>query len=313
MDHYFFKFGRKNSIFEKNYLGKDRKEELRVGAEILPSIYYGKWRLKDYREKTSKFSKEVNGSSDKKKQIDEFFKCGSVKKRNSNKSRFWIFCDGKVYVLKPYTRIKNGPDNLKDRKGSFPKTIPSEIEKIFSRDDLPEFFATIDSNQKYNRKTIALFRDKEKEICNHLLKNGIKNTIEIKHIECLNYLSPVQFETLIFLIFHHNNVLCSTYRGGTQKGIDLRIKIEGENILKKDFKADESGQCLIQVKKKNNGKVKEQKFSGNKYLIHLGESDKNQNILGRDWVDSQLKKLVIKKPVIKEWLQFALKGFKLKK
>ena len=306
--HYFFKFGKGNSIFKEIYL---KNKELKEGAEIHPSIYYGEWKVKDYRKKSSKFVGAVKDSTKKIEQIEEFFECG--KKKNLDKTRFWIFCDGKVYVLKPYTRIKNGPDNLKDRKGSFPKTIPSEIEKIFSGDDLPEFFATIDSNQKYNRKTIALFRDEEKEICNHLLKNGIKNTIEIKRIECLNYLSPVQFETLIFLIFHHNNVFCSTYRGGTQKGIDLRIKIEGENILKKDFKADESGQCLIQVKKKNNGKVKEQKFSGNKYLIHLGESDKNQNILGRDWVDSQLKKLVIKKPVIKEWLQFALKGFKLKK
>ena len=162
----------------------------------------------------------------RKSQVDLFF---GIKENQEIDNYFWIFLPDFIYaikLIKPFNVLDFAeiiPDYLSNNEGSIPKFYNGFLKKRlrFDKKDLPESFSNINANQKFNRKTIVEFDGKEKIMANHLIFNSGGMTISEK--ERLSHLSPVQFETLIFLIFVQNNIYCSTYRGGTKEKYDLLI------------------------------------------------------------------------------------------
>lgn len=232
-NHYYFKFGEQNKLIKK-YLVKENQSDLEIG-QILPlSIYFGKWNCEEYHNGKYVMDKDVQRSQSR-SQVKLFFEINM-------ESYFWVFYLDKIFVFSPVNdKIIDGDLTFKDSAGSLPKTRNCKLIHIILKDEVPEIFRTINANQKYNRKTIEeigkksiansnLENDEEDiliTIANSIVKNSGKyKPVEISSKKCLNYLSPIQFETLIFLIFHHSQVFCSTFRGGTLKDIDLTIKCE---------------------------------------------------------------------------------------
>lgn len=307
--HYYFKFGEKNQIWSE-YIKQQNKE-------IPLSIFFDKWKSKSKEEKQFpwKVDDYYNSESEFKKTFDErhhndtkqinmFFECG---KKQVNNTIFWIFDEIKVYALQPTSEIRDSQkdgilEKYKPEDGDSAKTIPCKIYKEFLKEELPESFATVNSNQKYNRKTIERFDDREQNLANFLLNEQKGDKMKIKTEDMFDYLSPIQFETLIFLIFHHNDIFCATYRGGTLKDIDLKIEID-ENSNLKSFQ--NIGNQLIQIKMQDYRKFKAKEK--NEYLIHLGKSVNDKNILGKDWIKTEVKKLL----QVEIWLKKSLTFYEI--
>lgn len=99
-------------------------------------------------------------------------------------------------------------------------------------------FASTNANQAYNRRTIAEIKDKDnlKEIADAILdyqlyKKCLPNPKPSKELseEKLQYLSPIQLETLVFLIMYEKGYNPSCYRGGTGKDYDMSLPDECGN------------------------------------------------------------------------------------
>lgn len=298
--HFFFKFKQGNSGFNEFKESKDFNEN-----KVPLPIYFGPWTIEQYLNDQE--SIDFGNSHQKEHRISQvklFFKL-----RNFNDNiYFWIFLTDKIYAIKlnlPYEVFQiqeNQPTYLVDseKDGSIPKLFYGKIVKQISKNSLPESFANINSNQKYNRKTIAELVDIEREIADNLIENGEKLSISRKDI--FMYLSPIQFETLIFLIFVENRIYCSTYRGGTKEKYDLTIDNDIE--IFPEFKMD--GMLNIQIKMKT--EYKPEQSNENTIHIYLGENVEEINLFGKDWI---LLKISESK-YIKQWLEKSLIYFSIK-
>lgn len=307
MKNYYFKFGYSNNLFEnllKEKIIRDNKA-FEVGDSIDLAIFFNKtfdnenWTVEDWKNDKVTTKKDSNYE-----QIDYFLSCPDS---NSN-SYLWLFNKGKVYVFEPtsqpwtgdvgyYDHIKK--INGKDYVGERPKFITIRIKEIFEKTDLPESFSTINANQKYNRKTIKILENVEAEIAKHLIDFNLKKKKKIYRNESFKYLSPIQFETLIFLIFHHNNYFVTTYRGGTRKDIDLVIQPYGKFGM-----FNEKGKSNLQIKKKDNTPKLANEVD---IYIYLGKKDdENNKIFGETWINKQLKNEDINK-----WLDQSLEFFEI--
>jgi len=146
-----------------------------------------------------------------------------------------------------------------------------------------QIFSNINANQKYNRKTIVKLEGAEEEIANSLMT---KKPININWNNFLDYLSPIEFETLGFLIFNTGKSHCSSFRGGTLKNYDLRVRNNGQY-------GDLADAFWLQVKKKETN-VK--RFEEGMYFFHPGKTSIERRIIGREWIfkiiknDSEIKK-----------------------
>jgi len=307
MKNYYFKFGYSNNLFKsllKEKFKKDNKE-FEVGDNIDLAIFFNKtfdnesWTVEDWKNDKVTTKKDFNY-----KQIDCFLKCPNP----DNESYLWIFNNGKIYVFEPkgqpwtgkagfYDHIKK--INGKDYIGEIPKYIEFEIIKIFKNSELPESFSTINANQKYNRRTIKKLEDIEDEIAIHLINHGTDEIMKIENDTLLNYLSPIQFETLIFLIFHHNKYFVSTYRGGTRKDIDLVI-----DPYDKLGMFQENKKSNLQIKKKDDTPKLAEEVD---FYIYTGETLLDKHILGKDWIERQLDN-----SNVNNWLNQSLKFFHIK-
>jgi len=274
MMHYYFKFQTGNTGFEKF-------PNLKEGDNVPLSIYYGKWKCAEKNNIRIPSQKDFRS----KKQIDEFF---SIKDNLINVF-FWSFYNDEVLYFKPVDGvIYDGPDYLIDENGSFPKSMDMKLIKTYKKYSLPEVFANINSNQKYNRLTIAKLDGPEKSIADSLIK---KNEINISHQNYFKFLSPIEFETLIFLIFNSDNSFCSSFRGGTLKDFDLKIS------LRKDIFELKKGDYWVQSKKldiKDNEPPKKGMI-----LVHLGKTDVSNRIIGLDWLNN----IISTRKDILEWLK----------
>jgi hypothetical protein len=291
MKNYYFKFQKGNKGFDLFFSSKEYYSEalgLQKNKKEFPlSIYFGMWKSDEY-EKGIEIVKEyhkssLNGFHKSKAQI----KCFYDIPKNKEKTYFWSFYNDIVICFKPKDlTICDGPEYLNIKKESLPKSINCIIHKVYKKIDLPEVFSNINANQKYNRGTIRELENSEKIIADHILSN---KKIDITYKNLLEYLSPMEFETLLFLIFNNvkDELLCSSYRGGTLKDYDLRIK------AKKDFHGVKKGSHWIQVKlKKESIKLK------HGYYAYLGTSDFDKNYIGRDWLIDRIKE----RPDIIKWL-----------
>ncbi len=279
MKHFFFKFGRGNMYLQR-YLENNSKAELQEGDKIDLSIFFDDFTVDDYRNKTINYKSKAKSLNRVASQIQTFFDCG----KNHDSAIFWIYYGTKIYVCEPQGDVKDCPskDILRgNEQESFRKAITSKVLRVYEKRDLPEAFSSINSSQRYNRKTIERLRGIEEKIANHYYKASQPSKMQISNGALLEYLSPVQFETLIFLIFHHNKVYASTYRGGTMPNVDLTIKPHEDYDC---FKKGE--QYYIQVKMSDHADFKEK--NDHVYLVHLGKTDTNKCVLGKDWIEREM-------------------------
>jgi hypothetical protein len=216
------------------------------------------------------------------------------------------FYKDRVFCFKPIEEreIDDGPEIVKDEKTDFPKSMKAVSTLTCQKSDLPEIFANINSNQSYNRGTIAKLKKDEQRIANYLINRELKINnpqIALKKSCFFNFLSPIEFETLIFLIFNYESSLCSSYRGGTLEDFDLKVSLKEFKGLPEKISYDSIQ--WIQVKKKMELKQKEieyQEKHKDRILIYLGEKSDDQNrILGKDWLTG----IIDKRPQIQRWLK----------
>lgn len=285
MNHYYFKFGTQNEIFLELKKKTDWDKE-----NINLSIYYDydgcKWKANPKHGENG--FKEVieycrnNGLSRGANQIEVF---NGLKSNNSD-CYFWIFEGEDIYVFKGVDlNPKDGTE--KDSKGSYPKYIEAKLYNQYKKINLPEFFSNINSNQKYNRGTIGILSKAEADFATALVTNEKTNVTRNNFHE---YLSPIEFETVIFQIFNRNGNFCSTIRGGTLKDYDLKVKVNNpfSDFLKGTF--------WLQLKNKTEKKTQPE----NCYLIHSQKiSGKNERVFGIEWIREQIEK----DELIKEWLK----------
>ena len=275
MKHYYFKYLIDNK-------GIKKWEDIGSPKEIDLSIYYGSkkdWKTVDYPENIGE------QHANNKRQIDTFFNLKNTK----DEIYFWVFYTGKILCFRSINlNVYDGPEIhniIFENKLEYPKSIKAELVYEFNKIDLPEFFSNINSNQKYNRTTIKMIENSELEFANSLIdKRPIR--IDIKNI--LKYLSPMQFETLLFQIFTTENSFCSSFRGGTLKDYDLKI------IINKMLHGIPVGKHWIQVKLKGATENHD-----DLYLAHIGKSDIEKKILGSDWILNR----VLERNDILNWLK----------
>jgi hypothetical protein len=187
-----------------------------------------------------------------------------------------------------------------------PKAVDSTIVKRISKDELPEAFASINSYQKYNRKTIVKLECEEAEIAEWVFTHSGGNCkMHIAKNRRIFFLSTLQFETLIFLIFHHHQIFCSTYRGGTLEGVDFKVRVHKEVSIEGMHL---NGIADVQVKKCDCLlKHQDLRLKNGVILVHLGKSLPERHIYGRNWIESCLILL----PPVENWLNESLGFFKL--
>lgn len=260
--HYYFKFQTGNKGIRK-WDKKGRPEIIHL------SIYYGKWKCAEKATIGVPSQKE----SFSKKQINEFFSI----KDNFTDTYLWIFYNNEIFCFKPVNGIVydyDKDDSLVDENGSFPKTIDARNMVTIKKHELPEVFANINSNQKYNRMTIARLEGVEELIADLLIN---KEKIPVSRKNYFKFLSPIEFETLLFLIFNQKDSLCSSFRGSTLKDFDLKVSVL------EHFYGLSKGEYWVQVKKKEVN-LKQHHNSEGMVLVHLGKTDIDSRILGLDWI-----------------------------
>ncbi|MCU0391092.1 MAG: hypothetical protein MUE81_08240 [Thermoflexibacter sp.] len=300
--HYYFKLGVKNVFLARQATDKILKE----GDEIELAIYFTKGGVEHFDKYRPKEGEEIKPieTEEFKITVDDFKQVGmfvDAVRKEYHISIFWLFNEQQIYACQAIdNQIFDGTlksDDTEDREKQRyqnPKSAKVKIKHIFKQYDeicpIPEFFATTHASQEYNRKTIVPFeKDSIKRVCEHLISGQGKMLINKN--ERLDFLSPLQFETLIFLIFYnkHEAIFCSTYRGGSTKDIDLIIEIP-ENIRLILNTQPCIGKLKFQIKMYDYFKNKNSKFSQEDvYLIHLGEKQEGK-ILGRSWIDEEISK-----------------------
>ncbi len=284
MQHFYFKYMIANEGIERLIKFYDKRSITELKGKTFPlSIYFGKWKVE---ERQLGFNTNKQQSS---KQIETFYNLATSEVDNY----LWIFFRDKILQTKVVGKeVYDGFSRFIDKNGSYPKSLDVLLTDIHNKIELPESFSNINSNQSYNRKTISELKETEEKIANAICKQEPIN-IDIDNL--LDFLSPTEFETLLFLIFSNENVICSSYRGGTLKDYDLRIKVSS------DFHGIPCGLHWIQVKFKKDYTPK-----GDVLTVCLTDkTDFSNNIIGIDWLKERIKE----NKTILTWLQDMTFGY----
>ncbi|PKL16916.1 MAG: hypothetical protein CVV49_13830 [Spirochaetae bacterium HGW-Spirochaetae-5] len=297
MKNYYFKFQKGNAGFDKLFKSNNLYDEAlnlsKDGKDIPLSIYYGKWKANEFHLgiKNIRIDKGLD-ENEYSRSIDQIKLFFDLEKLNEV-IYFWSFYKDIIICLKPNSlKVVDGPDSYIDDNGSLPKTIICKIINVYNKIDLPELFSNINSNQRHNRGTISELTVSANEIAVSLMN---KSKILINDSNILSYLSPMEFETLLFMIFSNDKVLCSSYRGGTLKDYDLRIKVT------KNYNGIPEGNHWIQVKMKD--KIKR---NNDIYSAFLGEGNIEDRIIDSVWIKNRINE----NPVIKRWLKEMIYDYK---
>lgn len=284
-NHYYFKLGVGNNLFKPTDEGElltlsiyfnDEKPGWKISPYLTSGIFNETQFLQDAK------SLKVSGNSSSLSQVKSFVQASLPE--NWERSFLWIFYHPKLYVFQPTSLIYDGEVNESKFYGHQPKDMKAVCKKVFSMEDVPEFFAALNANQGYNRLTIRKFENSVHKVAEHLLFPK-EERLKIESSKKFDFLSPVQFETLVFLIFHHAGAFCSTFRGGTRPGIDLLAEFS-ETPKLPGFPT--SGKYFLQVKMKNSDVPKPSSDHRNEFLIWLGDSDFEHRVLGQEWIESQI-------------------------
>ena len=256
-NHYFIKLGEKNYLFD---FFKNREKEL--GYHLI--IGHGDWKCADYNHGANNnliYSKKDSTFVEKnvKNQIDAFYNQNQYREN----SYCWLFHEQKIYVFQsdsdiydlkdyPCSKFKEFCNVIKtwNRDTDYKLTRPNQFNlwhnaklckarlllTLESYDVIHQFSST-NANRGYNSKTIIKLKDNlsntAEDILSIKLKNGSNKDLPDSFEKRLKYLSPIQFETLVFLVLYELGYLPSNYRGGTGKDHDILINNNNETLSKK--------------------------------------------------------------------------------
>lgn len=257
--HYLLKLGKGNFLFDF-FLDKDIDPHVIIG--------HGGWKVADYPNNylncgSTPEDKEFIKRSEK--QIKDFFD----HEEDKENSFFWIFHDSKIYALQPDSGVYDLEEYLnKNINQKFTEYCHSQEKweeyekskkkydgkfhlwadaKLFKAKEVLKLnssevihnFASTNANRYYNSKTIVKLKEDSLlfDIADSIIKikllsessKEIPNDIEEK----LKYLSPTQFEALVFLTLYEIGYLPSGYRGGAGKDHDIFLYDENKNLSKK--------------------------------------------------------------------------------
>lgn len=290
--HVYFKFGKGNELFD-DWM-KSNKKNIHNNPEIDLSIFFGDWKVLGKEEYVRKHVRN-------RKQVDLFFSLrGTV--------YFWIFYGAHVYCfIGKNLDVKDGDNiDIKNQDYRSPKSISAKLHKVFERINHLAFFMNINTDRTYNLKTIVEFEDDAvKGYAQKLVDWSMglpQEKIRIDKSNFIDYLSPIEFETLVFLLFtdfKNKTQFCSAFRGGTLKDYDLKIKPFKAGILKgiNEIKGDDESSMWVQVKKK----VEDADRVKGIWLVCAQDSclDATKKIIGKRWIIQK----VDENEFIKEWLR----------
>lgn len=274
-NHYIVKLGKGNFLADF-FFPKEGEDNSKIAPHIV--IGHGSWKVADpdsYLTDGCVDTKKVASRS--KSQIEAFF--------NHKDSFYWVFHKTKIYALQAdskaydldeyikkninpkfteychpeddWQKYENSTKNKNDgklhiwsdaklfkAKLAFP---PLECSKVINT------FASTNANRHYNSRTISelkndsiLYDVAESIIKIKLLGGEPKNSNDMNFEKKLEYLSPTQFETFVFLTLYELGYFPSSYRGGTGKDYDILIYAADKNISKKL-----EGKSYISVKLKS--------------------------------------------------------------
>ena len=198
---------------------------------------------------------------------------------------------------KKYRNLSNAINGMKITKKDhrwdhFPKYVQVDIIKeLDNTKDIPFILRSFPSNQRYNRKTCSKIEDRG--VINAIRYCLYRTPIEPKNeVELLESLSPLEFETLAFLILTEAGLHVYAWRGGTLQGIDIVAKNFSEEEIDLDEVHVKPGEIKsFQIKRiRNYNKEVPTEID---YVITL--TSNNSNYLTAGWIIRQINKLAIKK------------------
>jgi len=172
-------------------------------------------------------------------------------------------------------------------------------------------FASTNANRYYNSKTIVKLQE------NCLLYDIADSIIKIKLLgedrkkvpndikEKLKYLSPTQFETLVFISLYEMGYLPSTYRGGTGKDHDIFLydadknlskKLEGKEYISVKLNSSQTNHYLLEKEKSVYVFGINDKKSSNKNSVDIlelmNDLEENKRTKINAWIDCQISNLL---------------------
>ncbi len=269
MKYYFFKFPQNEEgekVTQLDYWlqneGKNKGKIKNVIGDMAVAVYYGKtttsmvnnW-IKDEEEKKitiSKIHEEMikNNGGTNYDNLKTFF--NACKEKQWPTTRFLVFDKETILILQPISVVNDLNENqlseylekFSKRELQKPKYARCKFIKKVERKNAPSLLATMTSDQSFNRNTCKEIKGQHKDAINFCLDKD-KKIKKIKNaIELLDYLSPVQFETLVFLNFHERDYHCHAHRGSTTVGFDFIVKktdslkeVEEEDSMIDELKA----------------------------------------------------------------------------
>lgn len=279
--HYFFRFGKKNAVFDQIYElihEKGRAPKIKCKSEnkttktVRLAVYWSAFKKDDYIKgsKQDFLNLRENAPKAKRLGLNELSQAKLFFEAEKG-SIFWLYLDNHVVGLMadddPNDQGSHVKDELKQNEFAWPETklarLPAKcrsfsVKGIFVRNQIPELFATIDSSgSRATITNLSCLADGDPnpnklenvEIGNALIR-GKKITVPTFD-DSLRYLSPVQLETLIFKLFDGLGFVCSAYRGASKYGTDLIVlsRPPGRRSVKSPFPGRRSLPIAIQVKR----------------------------------------------------------------
>lgn len=311
--YYYFKLGSSNFIFKqmleqyKLANGNIDFSKMKSESKLPIAIYYDYGGNRNWISSTttteieSKFSKQ----STVKKNILTF------KNEVLKGSIIWITCDLHTYCFecvddKLFEVHKGTYDFLwedykkKTKWTSLPKAKYFKLKHVWPHDQVPQFFASINSNQRYNRSTIKELNNSELDVARAMIDSisGNPGSITIDSSNFYKYISPSQFETLIHHIYLFKGGIPESYKGVAREHIDLTV-----------YDVDGLSRLDIQIKQYDVGQKEAQKLVSlpnvkNFKLIHTGQYSSSE-VFGIDWIMDQIQHFNSAKGNIRpvnEWL-----------
>jgi hypothetical protein len=183
-------------------------------------------------------------------QVRDFFKVNDFEQQRK-RSIFVTIHPPTVYLAQPI----DGPRDefvRQDRRVELAKVVPVQVLKPATVKQVPHVLASLPSNRYLIQGTFRRVKDKGaiRSIC-YVTGLGcppIESAPEL--LECL---SPVEFETLVFLLFASHGLFVPAWRGGTMPGVDIVARNESAQSIRIDplsWKPHEA--TTFQVKRERN-------------------------------------------------------------
>jgi hypothetical protein len=183
-------------------------------------------------------------------QVRQFFKVNDFEQERKQ-SIFVTIHPPTVYLAQPIDRPKD-EFARPDRRVELAKVVPVRILKKTTVKQVPHVLTSLSSNQNLIHGTFRRVNDKGAIRSIHYVASlgcpSIEGAPEL--LECL---SPVEFETLVFLLFTSHGLFVPAWRAGTMPSIDIVARNESARPIKIDpLSWKPHGAITFQVRRKRN-------------------------------------------------------------